>query len=73
MITIRDAAEADLPRILEITNEAISNTTAVWSIKPATLEARRTWLLDRRSHDSPVLAADQDGVVLGFASYGDYL
>ena len=71
-MTIRDATEADLPRILEITNEAIANTKAVWSIKPATLEARRTWLLERQGRGFPVLVADQGGVVLGFASYGDY-
>ena len=71
-MTIRDANEADLPRILEITNEAIANTTAVWSIKPATLEARRTWLQDRQGRGFPVLVADEDGAVLGFASYGDY-
>lgn len=71
-MTIRDATEADLPRILEITNQAIANTTAVWSVRPATLDARRTWLLDRQSHGFPVLVADEDGTVFGFASYGDY-
>lgn len=71
-MTIRDATEADLPRILEITNEAIANTTAVWSTRPATLEARRMWLLERQGRGFPVLVADDDGTVLGFASYGDY-
>lgn len=71
-MTIRDATEADLPRILGITNEAIVNTTAVWSIKPATLDARRAWLMERQSRGFPVLVADREGVVLGFASYGDY-
>ena len=71
-MTIRDATEADLPSILEITNEAIANTTAVWSIKPATLDARTAWLVERQSRGFPVLVADHDGSVLGFASYGDY-
>lgn len=70
--TIRDAVETDLPGILEITNEAIANTTAVWSLAPATLEARRAWLLDRRGRGFPVLVADGGGAVLGFASYGEY-
>ena len=72
MATIRDATEADLPSILAITNEAIANTTAVWSLLPATLETRRAWLLDRQGRDFPVLVADDAGSVLGFASYGDY-
>ncbi len=71
-MTIRDATEADLPRILEITNEAIANTTAVWSIKPVTLAARRTWLEERQSRGFPVLVATHDKSVMGFASYGDY-
>lgn len=71
-MTIRDATEADLPRILGITNEAIANTTAVWSVKPATLDARGTWLLDRQSRGFPVLVADEDGAVFGFASHADY-
>lgn len=72
MATIRDATEADLPRILEITNDAIANTTAIWSVAPATLETRRAWLLDRQGRGSPVLVAAEGDVVLGFASYGDF-
>lgn len=71
-MTIRDATETDLLRILEITNEAIANTTAVWSVKLATLDARRMWLLERQARGFPVLVADVNGSVLGFASYGDY-
>jgi len=72
-ITIRDADDSDLPRILEITNEAIANTTAVWSLAPATLETRRAWLAERRARGFPVLVAiDQGGALLGFASFGDF-
>ena len=72
-ITIRDATDADLPRILDITNEAIANTTAVWSLTPATLATRAAWLAERRAKNFPVLAAiDDDGALLGFASFGDF-
>lgn len=72
-ITIRDAIEADLPRILDITNEAIANTTAVWSLTPATLDTRRAWLAERRAKNFPVLVAiHDDGALLGFASFGDF-
>jgi phosphinothricin acetyltransferase len=70
--TIRDAAEADLPRILEITNQAILHTTAVWTLAPTTLPARRAWLEERTGRGFPVLVAEQNGDVLGFASYGDF-
>lgn len=69
----RDASEHDLPRILEITNEAILNTTAIWSVQPTTLEARRAWFVDRRANGYPVLVVDgADGQVVGFASYGEF-
>jgi len=72
-ISIRDAIESDLPRILDITNDAIANTTAVWNMTPATVGTRRAWLADRRAQNYPVLVAiDADGAVLGFASFGDF-
>lgn len=69
---IRDATSVDLPRLLEITNEAIVNTTAVWTLAPTTLEARRAWLTERQASGFPVLVADHDGRVAGFASFGSY-
>jgi L-amino acid N-acyltransferase YncA len=72
MPEIRAATEADLERILAITNEAIANTTAVWSLTPATLDGRRAWFAERRSRGFPVLVAGQGGQVQGFASFGDF-
>ena len=69
---IRDASEADLPVILAITNEAIANTTAVWSLTPATLATRRAWMRERQSRGFPVLVVEDADVVRGFASYGEY-
>lgn len=67
---IRDAAESDLPGILEIHNEAIANSTAIWDETLADLNERRRWLDDRRANGFPVLVADVDGAVAGYASYG---
>jgi L-amino acid N-acyltransferase len=72
MTEIRDATEADLPDILEITNEAIANTVAVWTLVPTTLAARRDWFNDRRARGFPVLVAQAGGSVIGFASFGDF-
>ncbi len=69
---IRDADEPDLPRILAITNHAILHTTAVWSLSPTTMDARRAWLRERVAGGFPVLVADAAGTVLGFASYGAF-
>lgn len=69
---IRAATDADLPAILAILNEAIVNTTAVWSLTPITLEQRRAWMADRRAKGMPVLVSERDGAVVGFASYGEF-
>lgn len=69
---IRDAVEADLPTILSIFNEAIRNSTAVWHVQEATLDARRAWMAERQGRGLPVLVAELDGAVRGFASYGDF-
>jgi phosphinothricin acetyltransferase len=72
MLDMRDATEADLAAILEITNEAIANTTAIWSLTPATLDSRRGWFQDRRTRGFPVLVVVDGGTVQGFASFGDF-
>ncbi|MFQ3623583.1 MAG: N-acetyltransferase family protein [Acetobacteraceae bacterium] len=71
-MTIRDATETDLGMILAITNDAILNSTANWNIHPTTLESRAAWLADRRRAGFPVLVAEEDGAVCGFASYGPF-
>lgn len=69
---IRAATDADLPAILAILNEAILNSTAVWSLTPSTLEQRRSWMADRQAKGMPVLVSELDGTVVGFASYGEF-
>lgn len=71
-VQVRDAVEADLPAILAIINEATLNTTAVWSVTPTTLEARRAWWQERTAAGFPVLVASDGKGVLGFASYGPF-
>jgi len=69
---IRDATHADLPAILAIYNEVMTNTTAIYEARPSTLEERRAWFDARRQKDLPVLVADLDGETVGFSSFGDW-
>jgi L-amino acid N-acyltransferase YncA len=70
---IRDAAEADLPGILAIYNDAVENTTAIWNETLVDLANRRTWLAERNAAGFPVLVAvNPAGEVLGYASYGTW-
>jgi phosphinothricin acetyltransferase len=69
---VRDATEADLRGILEIYNDAVLHTTAVWNESPVEIEERATWLAERRRRGFPVLVAELDGAVAGYASFGDF-
>jgi L-amino acid N-acyltransferase len=69
---IRPAIEADLPAILAIYNDAVLNTTSIWNWSPVDLANRQAWFEARRGQGYPILVADLDGSVLGYASYGDW-
>jgi phosphinothricin acetyltransferase len=70
---IRQATEADLLGILEIVNEVVANTTAIYSDSPESPEQRAAWFAARRALGFPVLVAQGgEGEVLGFASFGEF-
>ena len=69
---VRAATYDDLPAILDIYNEVIQNTTAVYSYQPHTLEMRQQWFNERIEKAFPVFVFDVDGTVAGFGSYGPF-
>ncbi|KGD85861.1 acetyltransferase [Rhizobium sp. YS-1r] len=69
---VRDATEADLPTIMEIYNDAVANTTAIWNEVLVDLDNRKEWFAARRARGFPVLVAEVGGKVAGYASYGDW-
>ncbi|WP_342359960.1 N-acetyltransferase family protein [Terrarubrum flagellatum] len=71
-LRIRDAAETDLPAILALHNHHIATSVAIWRYEKADLAERRTWWRDRIANDYPVIAAERDGEVVGFGSYGSF-
>ena len=71
-ITIRDATEADLPGIMDIYNDAVAHTTAIWNEATVDLENRKAWFAARRERGFPVLVATRGRQVIGYASYGDW-
>lgn len=71
-MAIRDAVVSDLPAILGIYNQAVLETTSVWSDQPVELQSRERWLEERRVLDYPVLVAEAQGEVCGYASFGDF-
>jgi phosphinothricin acetyltransferase len=69
-VIIREAVDADLDTILEIHNDAILNSTALWTDDPVDRRDRETWFLHQKNNDQPILVAEIEGEVAGYASYG---
>ncbi len=69
---IRPAHAGDLPAILAIFNDVIATSTAVYFIQPVTLDERTAWFNARGAAGFPVLVAEVDGAVAGFASFGEF-
>jgi len=69
---IRDATNADLPAILAIYNDVVTNTTAIYDQRPSTLDERQSWLDARYRAGLPVLVAELDREVVGFSSFGEW-
>jgi L-amino acid N-acyltransferase len=72
MIQVRTAQETDLEPILEIYNDAVVNTTAVYDYEPHTLEMRKQWFRIKEAQGYPVFVAEENGKVAGFSSIGPW-
>jgi phosphinothricin acetyltransferase len=66
-MVIRKAGVGDQTSILEIYNEAVLHTTATFDTEPRTLEQQSAWF-GRHGERHPVLVAEEDGEVVGWAS-----
>lgn len=70
--TVRAARLDDCAAINRILNDAILTTTSTWNWDAVPLPGRERWLRDKRAGGWPVLVADRDGRVAGFATYGSF-
>jgi phosphinothricin acetyltransferase len=71
-VIVRDATEGDLPAIRDIYNALIETTTVAWTEVPESLEQRQEWFGNQTRHDWPVVVAEDQGDVVGFAAYGAF-
>ena len=69
---IREANEKDLMDILEIYNDAILNTTAIYAYKPHTIDDRIQWYEKKKLDGHPWLVFEKNGKVVAFATYGPF-
>jgi phosphinothricin acetyltransferase len=70
---IRAANRGDLPRLTEIYNYYVVNTPITFDLEPLTVETRASWF-DEHSEGGPhrLLVAEENAVVLGYASSGRF-
>ena len=68
-MTIRPARSDDLSAILDIVNDAILHTTAWYDDRPRTLHDQQEWLANKHRGNWPVIVAEEDGEILGFATF----
>jgi L-amino acid N-acyltransferase YncA len=69
---IRPAVDADLDAILAIHNDAIVNSTALWTDEVVPRSDREDWLEARTAGGDAVLVAVEDDRVLGYAAYAPW-
>lgn len=69
---IRDAIETDMTAILAIHNEVIATSTAIYSETPSTLAERIDWWRSRVASGFPVIVAEDDSGLVGYASFGEF-
>ena len=72
-LVIRDAAEADLPAIVEIYNATIPSRMVTADLEPVTVDARRPWLASHQTSSRPIwVACDPSGAVCGWLSFDPF-
>ena len=70
---IRAARIDDIEIILEIVNNAILNTTAIYDYDVRTLNEQITWFQDKHESNFPIIVAtDENDKVIGFGTYGTF-
>ena len=72
MASVRLATLADLPRIVEIYNQAIAAGNATADTASFTIEQRLDWFRAHTPEAYPIYVYEQDGQVLGWLSVSPY-
>jgi phosphinothricin acetyltransferase len=72
MVTIRDARESDLVRIVGIYNEAIPGRRATADTEPVSVASRRPWFREHAPERRPLWVAERAGVIVGWLSFQSF-
>jgi phosphinothricin acetyltransferase len=70
---IRDAAEADLPAIVAIYNEAIRGRISTAQLEEVSVEQRLPWFREHSARSHPLWVAEIDGQIAGWFSFHSFI
>ena len=71
-MTIRPAFAADMPAVNDIRNYFVRTSTAIYTEQETSVDERLAWLRDREPLLHPVIVADEEGRIVGWASLSPY-
>ena len=71
-IKIRDYQKNDCPAILDIINDAILNSTALYDYNVRTLTTQETIFEEKLQKGFPVIVAEMNNEVVGFGYYSEF-
>ena len=72
-MTIRDAAEADLPAIVDIFNATVPTRMSTAVLQPVSVEDRRAWFREHSPERHPLWVAEIDGEIAGWLSFHSFI
>ncbi|WIE65996.1 N-acetyltransferase family protein [Curtobacterium sp. MCLR17_036] len=71
-VLIRDCTPADLDVVHALHVDAVLHSTAIWQDEPHPRSYFDSWLSGRQGDGWPVLVAEVDGTVAGYATYSQW-
>lgn len=69
---LRTAVQADLAALLDIYNYEVVNGVATLDLAPKTMKERQGWLDSHNVENHPLIVAEEEGVIMGYASLSEY-
>ena len=69
---IRKALEKDIPRLMDIYNEAIENTLATFDTETKDYNNRLQWFKDHKKNPYVIFVKEVEGNIAGYASLSKY-
>ena len=66
---IRETLKEDLPAIIEIMNESILNSTAIYDEAPRDLAYVGSWLEKQKAAGMPIFSCLHEGITVGYGTY----